>query len=308
MNRKNSMGRAGSKESVERSGSKEGLDRKSSKELDPVSHMRRRLSIPDGVDKMYEEGDSPEMSRMASKELGRGNSKESVGGSKKAFTGENQDPEKERIKKLVEKYEIPEVVAQSKVETFRTRRNGFKRLDEYEPGELEQEFLTRVTKGDDTWVAMCLNAVGKDLIFSDWGGGVCRTSILYAAKTGNGDMCKLLMAFGGKDLLKVKDLKGRDGQFFARKSGLDLLDLLRCGMRIDCWNYKVLGSRAPQASKVSTKLPKPSTETVGDGGMGCVEKPKLSVMERYRQTMKPKHIMKPYCKEEKILSQSPVYR
>lgn len=54
--------------------------------------------------------------------------------------------------------------------------------------------------------------MGKGIIFSDWGGGICKTSILYAAKTGNEEMCKILMAFGGRELLKVKDIKGRDGQ------------------------------------------------------------------------------------------------
>jgi len=122
------------------------------------------------------------------------------------------------------------------------RRMGFRDLDEYEEGELEKEFVDRVQKGDDDWVLNCLAAVGKSIIFSPWAGNVTRTTILYAAKQGDEDMCKILLAYGGKELLKVKDFKNRDAEHFAKLHGIDLLDLMHSSSRIDCWNHKALRS------------------------------------------------------------------
>lgn len=72
---------------------------------------------------------------------------------------ESQDSmtEKERIAELARKYDLPKIEGVARVQTF--RRNGFKKLDDYSEGELEQEFLTRVTQSDEAWVGtkFCCN-------------------------------------------------------------------------------------------------------------------------------------------------------
>ncbi|CAD7945237.1 unnamed protein product [Amoebophrya sp. A120] len=129
------------------------------------------------------------------------------------------------------------------------RKLGFKDLNEYEEGELERDFVDKVQQGDDSWVLNCLAAVGRPILFSEWAGGVSRTCILYAAKQGDQEMCKILLAYGGKELLKVKDLKGRDGEYYAKLHGIDLLDLMQNTSRIDCWNHKALRTLGRSLSK-----------------------------------------------------------
>jgi len=111
------------------------------------------------------------------------------------------------------------------------RKLGFKNLEEYEDGELEREFVDRVQQGEDAWVLNCLAAVGRRILFSEWAGGIARTSILYASKQGDQEMCKILLAYGGKELLKVKDLKGRDGEYYAKLHGIDPLRAREWGNR-----------------------------------------------------------------------------
>ena len=56
----------------------------------------------------------------------------------------------------------------------------------YPSGTLETMFLDKVISNDENWVVQCLSHFGKELLYSDWAGGLCRTSILYAAKEGKG--------------------------------------------------------------------------------------------------------------------------
>ena len=86
-------------------------------------------------------------------------------------------------------------------------------------------------------------------------------------------MCKILLAYGGTDLLNVKDLKSRDPQHFATQHGLDLRQIMRHGLRIDCWNFSVLNeleksNRILQATEKSTTgstMMNTSTMSVGAG-------------------------------------------
>jgi len=107
-----------------------------------------------------------------------------------------------------------------KAETSQTHK--FKRGQHYEEGELEQEFLRRVAADDTTWVMECLNYLGKDIMFSKWAGGLTQTCVFYPAKKGNTDMLKILVAYGGKPLLTVQDIKGRTPAKFAQKHGIDI--------------------------------------------------------------------------------------
>lgn len=127
-------------------------------------------------------------------------------------------------------------------------------LSAYAGGILETEFLQKVIDGDERWIVQCLSCYGKDILFSKWAGGLCRTSILYAAKAGKSEMCKILLAYGGTDLLQVKDVKSRDPQYYASQHNLDLKEIMRHGLRIDCWNFSVLNElekflKIPKAEK-----------------------------------------------------------
>lgn len=115
-------------------------------------------------------------------------------------------------------------------------------LSNYDDGIMETMFLEKVIDDDVDWVVQALSKFGKELLNSEWAGGLCRTSILYAAKAGHQEMCKVLLAYGGTELLNVKDLKSRDAQHFAAQHDppMNLKTLMQSGLRIDCWNFSVL--------------------------------------------------------------------
>ncbi|CAD7950789.1 unnamed protein product [Amoebophrya sp. A25] len=219
--------------------------------LERVESKKRQIG-PRGSVSNTPGGKADSEARDTSKDLPRQDSKGSIAGqrrnSSKAIEGElsrQYSKEPQRV-------------------TSKLRRLGFKGLAEYEEGELEKEFVERVSRGDDEWVLNCLAAVGKAIIFSEWAGGVTKTTILYAAKQGDEDMCKILLAYGGKDLLKVKDLKNRDGEYFARLHGIDLLDLMHSSSRIDCWNHKALRQISKERKDMppgQSYLPKSPTST-----------------------------------------------
>ena len=79
---------------------------------------------------------------------------------------------------------------------------------------MEREFLHKVHAGDVAAVSALLSLYGKPLIWSEWAGGVCKTSILYAANKPDVELCKVLLRYGGMELMKVKDIKHRDLEYF----------------------------------------------------------------------------------------------
>ncbi|CAD7963109.1 unnamed protein product [Amoebophrya sp. A120] len=150
-----------------------------------------------------------------------------------------------REQRLAEKYNLPKIEAEARIDT---NRFGMKKKPTpgLKPGDLEQELVRRVIKGDHDWVYNALQKAGRDLLFSEWGGGVTKTCILYAANRADLDMCKLLLRYGGKELLAVKDLKNRDVAHYARKHGFDIGSLKGMGQGlVDCWNYRILMRKGP---------------------------------------------------------------
>ncbi len=61
--------------------------------------------------------------------------------------------------------------------------------------------------------------------------------LLYALKNRDELMTRLLLHFGGNDLLHVCDFKRRNAYHFAEKMDLDMVALLKGieGARVDCW-------------------------------------------------------------------------
>mmetsp|Transcript_27734 Transcript_27734/g.69965 ORF Transcript_27734/g.69965 Transcript_27734/m.69965 type:complete len:268 (+) Transcript_27734:143-946(+) len=114
-----------------------------------------------------------------------------------------------------------------------------KRFDSYQEGEIEAEFLEKVQNGDLAWVLDCLERVAdRQIIYSKWAGGVTKTCLLYAIQNKDELMVRLLLHFGGRELLDAaRDFKGRSGYDFALKSGLELGVILGEieSARIDTW-------------------------------------------------------------------------
>lgn len=144
---------------------------------------------------------------------------------------------RDSLQELAEKYRLPKIEADAKVDT--NRKPSFQGL---KMGDLERELVRRVIKGDYDWVSNCLSKA-KEVLFSDWAGGITRTSILYAANNADAEMCKLLLRYGGKELLEFKDIKNRDVIWYAKRRGLDVASLKGIASfrgLVDCWNFKVL--------------------------------------------------------------------
>lgn len=147
---------------------------------------------------------------------------------------------RDSLQELAEKYRLPKITVDAKVDTNRSgQTTHFAGL---KPGELEQELVRRVTQADYVWVGNCLSKA-KEVLFSPWGGHITQTCILYAANRGDVEMCKLLLRYGGRDLLTYKDVKNRDAAWYARKHGIDvgaLKGMASLKGLVDCWNFKVL--------------------------------------------------------------------
>ncbi|CAD7943573.1 unnamed protein product [Amoebophrya sp. A25] len=166
-----------------------------------------------------------------------------------------------REEKLVEKYNLPKIEAEARVDSNRKPKK-MKAAPGLKPGDLEQELVRRVINSDHDWVYNCLQKAGRELLFSEWGGGIAKTSILYAAQKPDIDMCKLLLRYGGKELLAIKDIKNRDVSYYAAKHGFDIGSLKGMGQGlVDCWNYKVLMRNRRSGGTDST-----TTSTFLDGG------------------------------------------
>jgi len=157
-----------------------------------------------------------------------------------------------REQRLAEKYNLPKIEAEARIDTNRYGGGEKKKklVPGLKPGDLEQELVKRVIKGDYDWVYNALQKAGRDLLFSEWGGGITKTCILYAANKADLEMCKLLLRYGGKELLAVKDLKNRDVAHYAAKHGFDIGSLKGMGQGlVDCWNYRVLMRQPAQQGK-----------------------------------------------------------
>jgi len=150
---------------------------------------------------------------------------------------------------LVKKYNIAKVEGRSVVDT--NRGNGRRSSQTWEAGVLETEFIQKVKDKDREWVNKTLQQYGRDLILSPYGGGIAQTCILYAAGNGDVDMIKCLTKWGGRDLINVRDFKGRDAIHYAKKNGHDLLKVLeeqKGVVTVDCWNKDYSEKKKSQQS------------------------------------------------------------
>ncbi|CAD7945233.1 unnamed protein product [Amoebophrya sp. A120] len=125
-------------------------------------------------------------------------------------------------------------------------------LDKYKEGELESLFIDKVKERDIEWVKHTLSQCGRELFLSPYAGGIIKTSILYAAESADENLCKLLVRYGGKELLLVKNFKGRDARYFAEKNGIDI-GKLSTEATVDCWNLNTLNG-LQGAKRASEKL------------------------------------------------------
>lgn len=92
---------------------------------------------------------------------------------------------------MAEKYNLPKLEVDARIDTNRFGKAN--RMAGLKPGDLEQELVQRVVARDSDWVCNCLAKSGKELLFSEWGGGIAKTCILYAANAADIEMCKLLL-------------------------------------------------------------------------------------------------------------------
>jgi len=94
-----------------------------------------------------------------------------------------------------------------------------------EAGDAENQFMSSVIAGDVQKVTNLMNRC-PNIAKSDFAGGVSGTSMLYAIRTKNLDMIKVLYKSIGKVSLDVQDYKGRNAVEYARSAGLDLIGFL----------------------------------------------------------------------------------
>ncbi|CAD7958343.1 unnamed protein product [Amoebophrya sp. A25] len=133
-------------------------------------------------------------------------------------------------------------IAAGRCEFVRPWTTGWRPFAQYPEGLIESELVQRVRENDIPWILLCLQRVGKQVLWSPWGGAVARTSILEAVGQGTqGElMVKVLAFFGGKELLtKVKDFKNRSAQDHAERKGMNIKTLTEgeaAKAKIDCWN------------------------------------------------------------------------
>merc|ERR1712238_572641 len=111
-------------------------------------------------------------------------------------------------------------------------------LAQYPEGQLESQFTAKVKEGDSQRVLDTLSKTGRELVESPFGGGFAKTSILYAAANADVQMCKRLIRYGGKELLKGQDLKKRDAYHYAKQKDFDIAKVTS-DASVDCWNLKI---------------------------------------------------------------------
>ncbi|CAD7950810.1 unnamed protein product [Amoebophrya sp. A25] len=150
---------------------------------------------------------------------------------------------------LVKKLGIQKPVAYGVVDTNISNARRSSMADQYKEGELETAFVDKVKGGEIDWIKRTLAMCGRELLQSNFAGGIVKTSILYAAEKADLEMCKLLLRYGGRELLQVKNFKGRDAAYYAEKSGLDL-SKASIEATVDCWNHRML---QPDANKAEGK-------------------------------------------------------
>eukprot|EP00397_Hematodinium_sp_SG-2012_P018280 GEMP01018722.1.p1 GENE.GEMP01018722.1~~GEMP01018722.1.p1 ORF type:complete len:213 (+),score=33.34 GEMP01018722.1:77-715(+) len=107
------------------------------------------------------------------------------------------------------------------------------------PGEVENDLLDKVIRGDVAKViAIC--SKHPNIFESKWGGGLTKTSLLYACKRGNLDMIKALYLHFGPRSLEVQDYKGRRAVDYAKDCGInlsDFLDRVDKDSKLKMWSY-----------------------------------------------------------------------
>jgi len=94
-----------------------------------------------------------------------------------------------------------------------------------EAGDAENQFMSSVIAGDVQKVMNLMNRC-PNIARSDFAGGVSGTSMLYAIRSKNLDMIKVLYKSIGQVSLDVQDYKGRNAVEYARSAGLDLIGFL----------------------------------------------------------------------------------
>mmetsp|Transcript_5319 Transcript_5319/g.13452 ORF Transcript_5319/g.13452 Transcript_5319/m.13452 type:complete len:271 (-) Transcript_5319:573-1385(-) len=168
---------------------------------------------------------------------------------------------------LVKKLGIEKPTAYAVVDTNVSNGRRSAMMEQHADGELETLLLEKVKGKDLDWVKHTLSQCGRELFLSPYAGNIIKTSILYAAENGDSDMCKLLVRYGGKELLLVKNFKGRDARYFAEKHGIDI-GKLSCEATVDCWNLNTLNgiNGVRRASALSGSSPEKGTEKVVSEG------------------------------------------
>lgn len=84
----------------------------------------------------------------------------------------------------------------------------------------EKDLMGAVCGGDLEKAEALLSEHGPSLLSGHGGGGITTTAILYAAQAGNKEMCDLLVAYGGVQVLeKGRDIKSRGPAEYAEKAG-----------------------------------------------------------------------------------------
>jgi len=86
--------------------------------------------------------------------------------------------------------------------------------------EAEKDLMAAVCGGDLQKAEELLTEHGPSLLSGHGGGGITTTAILYAAQSGNKEMCDLLVARGGPEVLeKARDIKNKGPAEYAAKGG-----------------------------------------------------------------------------------------